>query len=391
MRITTSMLYRNFLAQVQRLNQDFAGYNEQISSGKRLNKPSDDPPDLTELMSLRDEVLRIAKYTDNIVEAMRRLESADSRMNDATNALIRLIQLTEQAANSPVGTSGRRAIAVEVKEIQAQILSISGSQVADRYLFSGTRTTRSSIPSVPPGQVYSIATALSVAGTGTTGGTVVDPTQYGGQIYVIRFTDAAGSYEVIDLEDGNPVATGTVAVGAGSIAFDGLQIDYNLAALPAQNEEWLVQPQYVYNGTDDRIQLQVDENTTVIQNAPGSDVFGGTSGVPGGTIFDDLVDLRTALLRDDENGILSALDTLNARFNDLSTQRAIVGSNVSNLRLYEERSRQRGVDILTRIAELENVNLPEAISKLVQTEGGLQAALQVGARLSNFNLFNYLR
>lgn len=390
MRITTSMLYRNFLAQVERLNEDLFRYNEQVSSGRRLNRPSDDPTDTTALLSLREELIRLTRYTDNIVEAERRLESTDSRLNDMTLALTRLIQLAEQGSSEGVRAAGRRGISEEVAAIQEQLLSTASGQLAGRYLFAGTRTTRDSIPSVPTGQVYSLHTSLRLSGTAAATGNIVDPNQYEGHIYVIRFTDAAGSYDVIDLENNQVVTSGAVAIGVGNINFDGLQIDYNLAALPAQNEEWLVQPQYVYNGTEDEIELQVDENTAVVQNVPGNEAFGGASGVPGGSIFDDLVDFRTALLRDDTQGILDALMDMSGRLDDTSQRRAVVGGRISNLRAFEERSQQRGVDTMSRMAELENVNLPEAISELVQSEGGLQAALQVGARIGGFNLFNFL-
>ena len=77
-----------------------------------------------------------------------------------------------------------------------------------------------------------------MSGTGVTGGVVTDASVYQEEIYRIRFTDAAGSYEIYNYDDDQVVATGTVALGAGSISFDGVQIDYNLAALPAQGEYW---------------------------------------------------------------------------------------------------------------------------------------------------------
>ncbi|HUX08560.1 MAG TPA: hypothetical protein VMX35_14760 [Acidobacteriota bacterium] len=391
MRITNAMLFQTFLSNLRRLQQDFATYNEQLSSERRINRPSDDPPDMTNIMALDQELVRITRFGENTTEANRRLESTDSRLNEYSLAMTRVIELAEQGSSEATAGSGRRAIAEEIRAILDQLSSVADSKLADRYLFAGTRTTRGSIPSVPSGQVYSLATTLEVAGTGATGGTVVDPSAYKEDNYIIRFTDAAGSYEVVNLDDDAVVTSGTVAVGAGSISFEGLQVDYNLAALPAQGEVWTVQPQYVYNGTDEYIELQVDENTRVVQNVPGSDVFGGASGVPGNTVFDELVDLRFALLRNDTDAIRSSLNTASNRLDSVSNQRAKVGGRISNLRNFQLRSNERTADLLVRKAEIENVDLADVISKLVQTQGGIQAALQSGARLGQLNLFNFLR
>ncbi len=391
MRVTDSMMFQTFLNQLERIKQDYNRYSEQISSGRRINRPSDDPLDTTKLLSLQHELAKVAKYDSNITSAQQRLNSTDSQLNEVTLALTRTVQLAEQGASDTSYGDGRAGIAMEVRAIQNQMLSLASSQAFDRYIFAGTLTTRSSIPSTPAGQVFSASATLDVTGAGTTGGTVIDPTQFTEDIYVITFTDAAGNYEVVDLDDNRVVTTGTVAVGVGSVSFEGLQIDYNLGALPAADAEWVVKPQYVYNGNDEGIELQVDENTNVVINVTGSDIFGGASGVPGGTMFDDLVDFRYNLLRDDTNAIGADLQTAQDHVTEVGRQRALIGGRIANLRSYEFKSGQRLVDLLTEKANLENVDLPEAISKLVQTEGGLSAALQTGARLGQLSLFNFLR
>jgi len=391
MRVTNSVMIQTLLADLRRLQFEFAGYNKQLSSGRRINRPSDDAPGTTELLALQQEMVRVTHFGSNISEVMGRLEATDSKLNDMSLALANVLRLTEQGASDPTAADGRRAIANEIRSIQDQLRSLADSNIADRYLFAGTRTTRGSIPSIPAGQVYSLATTLDVTGTGTTGGVVTDPSAYGEDIYIIRFTDATGSYEVSNLEDNSVVATGTVAVGAGSIAFDGVRVDYNLGALPAGGEEWTVKPQYVYNGTEDEIELQVDENTRVIQNVPGNQAFGGASGVPGNTIFDDLVDLRLALLTDDTDQIRAGIDMVNGWIDDVSLARAGVGGRISNLRTYEQSNRQRSVDLLTEMAELTNADLAETISRLSQSQAGIQAAMQSGVLIGRLSLFDFLR
>lgn len=394
MRITNALMYDLFLSQMDRFRNDQLRYSEQISTGRRVNRPSDDAPDHTSLMSLRHEVSRLARYNENIQTSASRLQGADERLNDLGIAMTRVVQLAEQGSSSVNTRDGLRGIAEEVKQIHEQFMSLAGSQVADRYIFSGTYTTRASIPTTPSGlgEVFSFADDLRTVGSGITGAAVTDRDGYNEHLYRITFTDNAGAYEVRDLDDNRVVTTGTITVGApDSIAFENVRVDYDVAAAPAPNTYWDVLPQYVYNGNENHIELQVDENTAVVTNVPGNEAFGGAPGAPGGSVFDELVDLRLALLTGDTQSVASSLCTASDRLNEVSRQRAIVGGRISNLRSYGVRSNQRTVDVLTKIAEKENVDLPEAISKLVQTEGGLEAALQVGARLGQLNLFDYIR
>lgn len=387
MRITNSMMLQTFLSNLRELQTQFSQYNEQLSSGRRINEPSDDISAIVELLALRQDITQQTQYGESITTALSRLEITDSKLNEVTNALAGAVTLMTQAASDTSGESGRRAISVEIRTIQEQLRSIAETQVSDRSIFAGTLTTSTSLPNE---EVYSLSTDLRVSGTGVTGGVVTDTNVYEEDIYQIRFTDAAGSYEIYNLDSDNVVGTGTVSVGAGSISFDGQQVDYNLAALPADGETWVVMPQYVYNGTDDDIELQVDSNTNIVQNVTGSEAFGGTSGVPGGTIYDQFVDIRYALLTNDTDAIGVELDNLNDTYDSNSELRANVGGRLSNLNAYETSSNQRLAEFETRQAELMNADLAEVASKLVQIEGGIQAALQSGALIGQLSLFDYL-
>lgn len=400
MRITDSIVFTNMLAQIQRLNQDIFRYNEQVTSGKRINRPSDDPVGSTSLASIRSEIASLNQYVENMQNANRRLEASDSRLNDISLAMTRVIELNTQAANEQNSGVPRTGIAREIESITQELLSHADAQVGGRALFAGTRNTVDALKTItgnPEGRVYSASSVdIQSASAGTISGTIIDPGAFTEHIYQIRFTDNAGNFEVIDLDSAGAVAaTGTFAAAGDTISVGGVTYTYGGGAL-AQGDVFTVLPQYSFNGTSTRIQMQVDENATVPQNVPGSDPFGGTqptlAGVqqPGGTIFDDFVEFRRALLTNDEDAIIASLDTIRGWYDNLGQVRANLGGRIANLRALEVRGAAEVADLKVHVAAIENVNLAEAITNLTQTQGGLNAALQVGATVGRTNLFDYL-
>lgn len=400
MRVTDSIIFQTFLQQIQKLNVDYAYYNEQVTTGKRINRPSDDPVGFTQLSAIESEISRLNQFVSNIDNANNRLESSDSRLNSVSLALTRVIQLNEQGASETTVGEPRRGIAEELLGLTDEILNHADAQVAGRHLFSGTRSTTSSLQQIignVDGETYSVG-GVSITNNGsaaTVTGAIVDQNAYDSHIYQIRMLNGAGDYEIIDLDGSDQVmATGTFAAPGDSVILNGVQYTYTAGAFAA-GDEFTVVPQYAYNGTNDDIELRIDDNSTIVQNVKGTDPFGGTPPTgnvqnPGGTMFDDLVELRRALLTDDQAAIVASIDTIRARHDQLGEIRANVGGRISNLRSLTERTQSEVADLIINSADIENANLAEAITKLTQTQTGRQAALQAGARIGQLNLFDFL-
>ncbi|MCG8454846.1 MAG: flagellar hook-associated protein FlgL, partial [Holophagales bacterium] len=223
MRVTDSMVFQTFLQQIQKLNLDFARYNEQVTTGKRINRPSDDPVGFTQLSSIESEISRLNQFVKNIDTANNRLESSDSRLNSVSLAMTRVIQLTEQGANEPTVGQPRKGIAEELLGLTKEILNHADAQVAGRHLFSGTRSTTDSLRQITGnvnGETYSVG-GVGITDNGSAGtitGTIVDQNAFDAHIYQIRILNGAGDYEVIDLDSADAViATGTFAAPGDNV------------------------------------------------------------------------------------------------------------------------------------------------------------------------------
>jgi flagellar hook-associated protein 3 FlgL len=126
-----------FLANVSRLEKSLADANSQISSGKRVNVASDAPGQIQALLQLRTDEQQNSQIQANLTMAKADADSSDSALASAIQLMDRAVTLATQGANATTDASGREAIAEEISGIQAEMVSISRTQVQGRYVFSG--------------------------------------------------------------------------------------------------------------------------------------------------------------------------------------------------------------------------------------------------------------
>jgi flagellar hook-associated protein 3 FlgL len=140
MRITQSMMSNRMLSNLSNSYSDLNKYSEQLSSGKKITKPSDDPVVATKGMSYRTEVRDVEQYKRNLSEAQTWIDNSDSALGNATSALQRVRELAVQASNGTYEEGQRGNIAQEVDQLKEQLASIANTQVNEKYIFNGSAT-----------------------------------------------------------------------------------------------------------------------------------------------------------------------------------------------------------------------------------------------------------
>ncbi|MFP7492373.1 flagellar hook-associated protein FlgL [Terribacillus saccharophilus] len=140
MRITQSMMSNSMLRNLSNSYSDLNKYSEQLSSGKKITKPSDDPVVATKGMSYRTEVRDVEQYKRNLSEAQSWIDNSDSALGNATSALQRIRELAVQASNGTYEEGQRENIAEEVDQLKEQLATIANTQVNGKYIFNGTNT-----------------------------------------------------------------------------------------------------------------------------------------------------------------------------------------------------------------------------------------------------------
>lgn len=135
-KIISNGLSRNINKTMRRMDKN---YND-IASGKRIHRPSDDPVGLVTSLRLNDSIREANRYKANSENAISWLEASDAALGEMTKVMHRFEELAVSAANGALTDSSRRAIAEEVDELKNHILQIANTQHEHRFLFSGQQS-----------------------------------------------------------------------------------------------------------------------------------------------------------------------------------------------------------------------------------------------------------
>lgn len=137
-RVTQSMLNQNMLYNLSRTNNAMEKYQNQAASGKKINKPSDDPVTAVRGMYFRSSLNEIDQYKRNVDDGLSWMTSTDDALDEVNSVLQRVRELTVNGLNGTNDDSARSAIAEEIGQLKEHIGEIANSQIAGRYIFAGT-------------------------------------------------------------------------------------------------------------------------------------------------------------------------------------------------------------------------------------------------------------
>jgi flagellar hook-associated protein 3 FlgL len=141
MRVSNDMISRIFLLNLENSVTRILRIQERISTGRRINRPSDDPIGTTKALNLRMLEKLNEQYQKNIEDASSWLNFNDSVLDDLQTALNRAKGIAIQGSDSTLNTEDRIALANETNQLLEHIFSIANSKFRGKYLFSGTQTT----------------------------------------------------------------------------------------------------------------------------------------------------------------------------------------------------------------------------------------------------------
>lgn len=113
---------------------------DQMNSGKLINRPSDDPVIAVKGMGYRVDLDKNEQYQRNMREAHTWLDSTDEALDQVGTVMIRVKELIVQAANDTNTQDDRKKINEEIKQIKSHIRDLANTKVGENYIFSGTFT-----------------------------------------------------------------------------------------------------------------------------------------------------------------------------------------------------------------------------------------------------------
>lgn len=138
MRISTIQAFNIGVQGVQDNYSKVTRTQEQVSSGKRILSPADDPVASVRLLQLDQQANKLAQYDANLTAATNSLTQEEATINAINNNLQRVREIALQAGNGALGQADRQALAQELGEREEELLGLFNSRNArSEYLFGG--------------------------------------------------------------------------------------------------------------------------------------------------------------------------------------------------------------------------------------------------------------
>ncbi|MGD9843501.1 MAG: flagellar hook-associated protein FlgL, partial [Steroidobacteraceae bacterium] len=125
MRLSTSMIHSNAVSAMLKRQTEMSKTQTEVSSGLRVQTPSDDPVAAVKILQLEQSKSANAQYGTNISTATTRLEQEEQALADSNNVLQRVYELAIQANSSALSQSDRQSIATELGVLNKQLVDVA--------------------------------------------------------------------------------------------------------------------------------------------------------------------------------------------------------------------------------------------------------------------------
>ncbi|MGB8011394.1 MAG: flagellar hook-associated protein FlgL [Terriglobales bacterium] len=206
----------NDLWQSQALEQT---YIEQLSTGKRVNQPSDDPEAAAANVQNQAAQSQTDQYLQNTDSLDAMFQTADSALSQTVTLLNQAVSLGTEGANGTESTADQQSIAEQIQAIQTQIVQLANTSYQGTYIFGGTETQTPPFAldsSQPTGVSYSGNTDVNTVEISP--GTSIQTNLPGSQIFQGAAGNIMGSLQqlVTALQSGSSTAIGTATTGVGT-------------------------------------------------------------------------------------------------------------------------------------------------------------------------------
>lgn len=140
MRVTNSMLTQSLQANLDKALSNYNDTQQEISTGKKLNLPSDDPAGAAQAILIRQSLVDNNQYQRDTTQAKSFLSATDTAYNSVENIISAARQIASQGANSTQTTDSYNSMVEQVDGLVTSLINVANSDIHGKYLFSGTKT-----------------------------------------------------------------------------------------------------------------------------------------------------------------------------------------------------------------------------------------------------------
>ncbi len=401
MRVTN--MVPNTLYAIQQSQQALSIALQQVSTGLRVNQPSDDPAASANMVLSLASSADVDQYTKNISAVTSQMQTADSALSSVVTSLNSAITMGTSGASGILSTANKQAVATQVQGVLANVVSQANASYQGTYLFGGSVTTGP--PILPASTTFTsaqgtMAPPLAATLPLTVGSVTTISDAATGKTFV--FTVAAGqtitnfSTAVANAAAAGILSAGTTATinATGQLAINSNSSSAGIVA--SSNDPVLgamtatpgteVPNAYAYVGNSTVNSVPVGDSLNVATNLPGGQIF--TSGA---NVIGSLNGLITALQSGTSTQIEAATNAVSTALAGVGEQRVPLDNSISQLNSQESYLGQETLSLTSEQTSLVGANLAVSATNLSQAELTNSAVLAAAAKVLPETLLNYLQ
>ncbi len=145
MKVSTNLYFDRASTQLATVQSSLSKTQEQLSTGKQITKPSDEPDKASLVTRLESELARQESYQSTLSTVEIKLSTQETALRNVSDVMYRIKELTVQANSDTMGKLDRESIALEIESLRDQVLSLANTQdTSGNYIFAGSRVTEPS-------------------------------------------------------------------------------------------------------------------------------------------------------------------------------------------------------------------------------------------------------
>ncbi|HEX4499882.1 MAG TPA: flagellar hook-associated protein FlgL [Scandinavium sp.] len=142
MRVSTLMMYQQTMGGITNSQSSWLKYGEQMSTGKRVNRPSDDPIAASQAVALSQAQAQTSQFASARTFATQRISQEENTLSSVTSAIQSAQEKIVYASNGTLSDDDRASLATDLQGIRSQLLNLANSQDGNgRYMFAGYKTS----------------------------------------------------------------------------------------------------------------------------------------------------------------------------------------------------------------------------------------------------------
>ena len=426
MQISSKLFNQQQVNQFSEINSELQSLQGKISSGKNILVASDDPVGSVELSGMKVVKEQIDQYIKNVNTSDSRMKNIDVNLENLTSLMVRANELMIQASSDVLGASDREAIAIEMDQLKEQAFGLANQQDASGvFLFSGYKSKIQPFVKDISGKinykgdrgVTSLAVSESmVVETNLDGGSLFQNIKVGSNKPISMFTlfenmsnsirtaaqavyaleaPTSAEIEITNNNYGNwsfdiTGNDGTASISSELIGDDPIDIitkinlaDIGITASFSENEGKI---KLVSNQEGlikiENLEIEGIENA---QKSPTSFITLNATDSTGSTIG------RSQTLYDANQLTSSQLNNISETQVHIANFRGKVGARLNLLERQNETLNERDLAIQKDMSKIGDADLAKLVTEMQSIMTSLQASQQAFVKISNLNLFEFIR